>query len=512
MSARPSAADRGCRVRPMLATLALAACTAAPAVETPAPAPAPTAAAQPVDTPVVAAAPGGLATPPPLAMPPALTLPPIVTRTLANGLQVLVVEHHELPVVDFALVVRSGAEADPASHSGLATLTAAMLDEGTARRSALQIADMVAWLGADLGSFGGFDESRVVLHAPTAQLDSALALFADVVVRPSFPQADFDRLKQERLTALLQLQDRGPAIADVAYANVVFGRDHPYGRSMSGTRQSVGRITRADAQRFHRTHYRPNNATLVVVGDVRPDDIVARLERAFAGWARGTVPATRFPAARQPSGTMVYLVDKPGAAQSSFRIGGVGAARSSDDYFALLVMNTILGGSFTSRLNQTLREEKGYTYGAGSSFALRREPGPFTARAEIVSAKTDSALIEFMSELRGVLDTVPQTELTKAKRYLQLQLPGDFETTRDIAGQLVPLALYGLPLDYYDSYVQRIDAVTQDDVRRVATRYIDPAHLAIVIVGDRATIEPGLRALGIGDISIRDLEGEPIRP
>ena len=497
------------RALALLVFLPLAGCTPpAQPIETPAPAPVVVVA----DTPTVPAAPGGRLVPPELAPPPTLTLPPISTRTLANGLQVVVVEQHELPVADFALSIRTGAEADPANRAGLATLTASMLDEGTTTRSALEIADAVAWLGADLGSFGGFDESRVMLHVPTAQLDSALALFADVAIRPSFPQADFDRLKKERLTALLQLKDRGPAIADIAYANVVFGHDHPYGRAMSGTEESVGRIARADVQRFHRTYYRPNNATLVVVGDVETEDIVRRLERAFGGWERATIPATRFPTPRTAASTTVYLIDKPGAAQSSFRIGGVGAARSTDDYFALLVMNTILGGSFTSRLNQNLREEKGYTYGAGSSFALRREPGPFTARAEVVSAKTDSALVEFMKELRGVLDTVPQDELAKAKRYLQLQLPGDFETTRDIAAQLSPLLLYGLPLDYYDSYVQRIDAVTQADVRRVASRYIDPSHLAIVIVGDRATIEPGLRALGIADISIRSLEGEPVRP
>ncbi|HEX6057389.1 MAG TPA: pitrilysin family protein [Gemmatimonadaceae bacterium] len=503
MSAR--SARRARSLAPL--ALLLAACTSAPPpAETPAPV------AVVADTPAVPAAPGGLTAPPVLAAPPALALPPIATRTLPNGLQVVVVEHRELPVADFALVVRTGAEADPADHAGLATLAASMLDEGTTTRSALEIADAVAWLGADLGTFGGFDESRVMLHVPTAQLDSALALFADVAVRPSFPQADFDRLKQERLTALLQLKDRGPAIADIAYANIVFGGEHPYGRAMMGTEATVARITRDDARRFHRTYFRPNNATLIVVGDVRTDDIVRRIERAFGGWERGAVPATRFPAAPKAAATTVYLIDKPGAAQSSFRIGGVGAARSTDDYFALLVMNTILGGSFTSRLNQTLREEKGYTYGAGSSFALRREPGPFTARAEIVSAKTDSALLEFMRELRGVLDTVPQDELSKAKRYLQLQLPGDFETTRDIAAQLAPLVLHGLPLDYYDGYVQRIDAVTQDDVRRVARRYIDPEGLAIVIVGDRATIEPGLRALGVGDISIRDLRGEPVRP
>ena len=506
--------SRRSALHPLAAAVAaaLAACSsAAPPIETPAPAPVVVA---PVDTPIVTrpAAPGGLAAPPTLAPPPTLSLPPISRHVLPNGLEVVVVEHHELPVVDLALVVNTGSEADPANHAGLATLTAAMLDEGTRTRSALEIADAVAWLGADLRTASGFDHSRLWMHAPTAHLDSVIALFADVALRPSFPPSDFDRLKRERLTELLQLQDRGPAIADIAYANVVYGSAHPYGRFPAGSRATVERITRGDVQRFHRTHYRPNNATLIVVGDVQAQDVLRRLEQAFGGWDRGTIPATRYPAAPAARGTTIYLVDKPGAPQSSFRIGGVGAARSSDDYFALRVMNTILGGSFTSRLNANLREAKGYTYGAASAFALRREAGPFTARAEIVAAKTDSALLEFMKELRGVLDTVPQDELTKAKRYLQLQLPGEFETTGDIASQLVPLVVYDLPLDYYDSYVQRIGAVTQADVARVARRYIDPARLAVVIVGDRATIEPGLRALGLGDVSIRDLRGEPVRP
>ena len=198
-------------------------------------------------------------------------------------------------------------------------------------------------------------------------------------------------------------------------------------------------------------------------------------------------------------------MDKPGAAQSSFRLGGIGAPRSTGDYYALQVLNTVLGGSFTSRLNNNLRETKGYTYGAGSGFSMRRNAGPFTASAEVVSAKTDSALIEFMKELRAIRDTVPAEELAKAKRYLQLGLPSEFETTGDIAGQYLPLLAYGIPLDFHESAVERIGAVTQADVQRVARQYIDPDRLTLVIVGDRKLIEPGLRALKPGTIVVREL-------
>jgi predicted Zn-dependent peptidase len=230
----------------------------------------------------------------------------------------------------------------------------------------------------------------------------------------------------------------------------------------------------------------------------------------FGDWQQGAVPAYRLADAPKAGGTTIYLIDKPGAAQSSFRIGGIGVPRSTKDYFALTVMNTILGGSFTSRLNQNLRETHGYTYGARSGFDMRRAAGPFTASAEIVAAKTDSGLIEFMKELNAIRDTVPLVELQKAKRYLQLGLPADFETTQQIAAALVPVALYNLPLDYYNNYVQSIEAITQANVQRVAMEYINPASLAIVIVGDRKSIEPGVKAVNAGPISIRDFTGKPI--
>jgi predicted Zn-dependent peptidase len=447
---------------------------------------------------------------PQLGPPPAVTLPPIETRTLANGMKLVVVQQHELPLADFVLLVGTGAEADPASRPGLATFTSGLLTEGTTTRSALQIADQMAYLGVELGSGAGWDASRVLLHTPTAQLDSALALFADVALHPSFPQAELERRRKERLTDLLQLKDRAPAIADRAYASIVFGAGHPYGRPAGGTEAATRAITRADVERFYRGVFRPNNATLIAVGDVTPDDVQRRAEALFGAWARGPVATTRFTAAPKPAATTVYLIDKPGAVQSSIRIGGVGVARNTDDYFALLVMNTILGGSFTSRLNQNLRETHGYTYGAGSRFEMRREPGPFAARAEVTGTKTDSSLFEFMKELRAIRDTVPSAELEKAKRFLELQLPGNFETTGSIAGQVVPIVLYGLPLDYYNGYVQQIERVTQADVQRVAKRYVDPANAVVVVVGDRKSIEAGVRGLNLGTVIVRDLEGKEL--
>lgn len=479
-----------------VATLApLLACGGPPVVTTNVPMP---------PAPVVAA-PIDLTVPPTLGPPPALRLPPVTTRQLPNGLKIVVVEQHELPIADVILELRTGGEADPAAKAGTAALAAVMLTEGTTTRSALAIADQAAYLGVRVSAASGWEQSTVSLHAPTAQLDSALALFADVALRPAFPAPDLERVRKVRLTALQQMRDRGPAIADRAYATALYGAQHPYGRPLSGTEASVASISRDDLTRFYGTYYRPNNATLLVVGDVRPDDVERRAQALFGSWARADAPVGTTATAPGRSATTVVLIDKPGAAQSSFRLGGIGAPRSTSDYFALQVLNTILGGSFTSRLNQNLRETHGFTYGASSGFSFRRSAGPFTASAEVVSAKTDSALAEFMKELRAIRDTVPSAELAKAKRYLQLGLPEDFETTGSIAGQMLPLITYGIPLDFYDTAVQNIGAVTQADVQRVARQYVNPDKLTLVIVGDRKTIEPGIRVLRPGEIVIRDV-------
>jgi len=448
---------------------------------------------------------------PVLGPPKKVSLPPIVTRELANGLKLMIVEHHELPVADFVLLVGSGNTADPASKMGVANLTAQMLREGTTTRKSLEIADQIAFLGINLSSTNSWESSTLSLHTPTAQLDSALALFADVALRPSFPDNEFQRIRKNRLTELLQLRDQGPAIANIAFPAIIYGAGHPYGAPSLGTEASVTSLSVGDLRSYYGVNFRPNNSTLIVVGDVTPAQVEQKINALFGGWQRGDLSTLTYAEPPKASATTVYLIDKPGAAQSSFRIGMVGVPRSTRDYFALTVMNTILGGSFTSRLNQNLRETRGYTYGARSGFDMRRAAGPFVASAEVVSAKTDSALIEFMKEINSIRQDVPADELSRAKQYLQLQLPGNFETTRQIAAALVPVAMYGLPLDYYNNYVQSIEGITQADVRRVAQQYIAPGTLAVVIVGDRKSIEQGLKAGNFGPIVIRDIAGQPIR-
>jgi predicted Zn-dependent peptidase len=449
--------------------------------------------------------------PPVLGPPPKVSLPPIVTRELPNGLKLMIVEHHELPIADFILLVGSGGTSESAGKMGVANLTAAMLREGTTTRQSLEIADQMAFLGVRLNSGSNWESSTLSLHTPTAQLDSSLALFADIALRPSFPANEFDRIKQTRLTELLQLRDQGPAIANIAYPAIVYGGSHPYGARLLGTEETVKGLSVADLQSFYASNFRPNNSTLIVVGDVTPAQIEQKVNQYFGSWQRGNVTPVTYSEPPKAGPTTIYLIDKPGAAQSSFRIATVGVPRSTRDYFALTVMNTILGGSFTSRLNNNLRETKGYTYGARSQFDMRRSAGPFIASAEIVAAKTDSALIEFMKELNAIRQSVPAEELSKAKRYLQLALPADFETTQQIAGALVPVAMYGLPLDYYNNYVQNIEAITSADVERVARQYVNPGSLAVVIVGDRKSIEPTLRAVNIGPISVRDMTGRIVQ-
>lgn len=458
------------------------------------------ASAQPIDRTV----------PPRLAQPTKLTMPKSVERTLPNGLRLVVVEQPKLPLLDAVLVLRHGSEADPSGKEGLASLSASLLREGTASRTSPQIAEQQAFLGIRLGSGSSLEQTTISLHTPTAVLDSALALMADLVLRPSFPEAEFTRVRSETLTGLLQLRDRAPAIADRAFSALMYGDTHPYGRPSSGTEATVEAITRDDVQRFWRTWYRPNAATLIVVGDITADEAERRARALFGGWERAALPTIASSAAPAPTATGITLIDKPGAPQSSFRLGSVAVARNTPDYHALMVLNTVLGGSFTSRLNNNLRETKGYTYGAGSSFAMRREAGPFAARAEIVAEKSDSALLEFMKELRAIREPLSAQELDKAKQYLILGFAERFETTSDVASQLAPLITFGLPLDTWSGFQQGVERVTVADVQRVATQYINPQALRIVIVGDRASIEAPLRATQVAPIQIRDVMGREV--
>jgi predicted Zn-dependent peptidase len=449
---------------------------------------------------------------PQMGPPPTLKLPKVQSQKLANGLEILVVEMHEVPIVDVSLALAAGAVRDPDDLPGLATFTANMLDEGAGKRSALDLADEISYLGASLGASAGPENAIVQLHVPRRSLEPALDLMADVVLRPAFADSEVARQRDLRKAGLVQLRDQPTAMAPIAFNAIVFGSSHPYGRPIGGNEASTEKLSRERVRAFHEAYYRPGNARVLVVGDITVADARKLVEARFGAWKAGAVAALPVVQAPPAAARTFYIVDKPGAAQSVIRIGHPGVPRTSPDFPAIQVLNTILGGSFTSRLNNNLRETHGYTYGAGSAFEMRRLAGPFRANASVVTAKTDSSLIEFFKELRRIREEkVPAAELEKAKSLLALGLPGEFETTAGTAGEYLDLVVNGLPLDSFDTYVQKIMAVTADDVQRLAKQLIDPDHFAVVVVGDRKVIEPGIAALKEGPISLRDLWGGEVR-
>ena len=451
--------------------------------------------------------------PPTLPAPPTLKVPALESVGLANGLTLTVVEMHKVPVVDVEVVLDAGAARDPADVPGLASFTALMLQQGAGTRGALEIADQAAFLGAQLNTNAGFDNATATIHVPRRQLGAALDLLADVVLRPTFADSEVVRQRELRRAELVQQRDQPTTIAAVAFQAIVYGAGHPYGHPINGNDASVAGLARDRVTQFYGAHYRPNAARILMVGDVTLAEARALTAARFGSWQQVDIPA--FPTAAGPARVprTVYLIDKPGAAQSVIYIGHGGPPRTSPDWYGLQVLNTVLGDAFTSRLNQNLRETHGYTYGAFSRFAARRLNGSFVALASVVTAKTDSSLIEFLRELRRIRDdAVPEPELAKAKAYITLGLPGEFETTAGSAARFRDLLAFGLPLDYYDHYIERINAVTTEDVQRLARQYIDPDHFDIVVVGDKSQIETGIKALNEGPIAYRDLWGQEPRP
>ena len=448
--------------------------------------------------------------PPELGAPPPLALPAIQRAQLSNGAKLILLEKHNVPLVQVNLIVRTGYASDPLELIGLANMTADMMDEGAAGLDALQLAEAIDFLGARLSVRAGGHQTAVSLHVPVSRLDDALELMANVALGPDFPAAELERKRLERLNQLLQARDEPRQIASAIFDRTLYGSEHPYAHPPIGYERTIRAMGVDDLKRWHETYFRPNNAFFVVVGDVTMEEMARKLEALYGDWRPGDVPPDDWPEAEQVATREVYLVDKPGAAQSEIRIGRVGVPRLTDDYYAIVVMNTILGGSFASRLNQNLREEHGYTYGARSFFDFEPLAGPFQAAAAVQTEVTDLALAEFMKELNGILEPVPDEELARAKNFVALRFPSRFQTVAGIAGRLTELELYDLPDGYFNEYVERILAVTPDDVQRVARRYIVPGQMAIIVVGDREVIEDGIRALDLGpihDLTIEDVLG-----
>ena len=445
---------------------------------------------------------------------PAPTLrPPTWTKsTLSNGAELIVSEKHDLPLVSFSITFQGGAaQYEKADRKGLASVTAAMLSEGTKTRSGEALSNDLQMLGTSITSTIGTESGSLSFTSTKAKFAATLDILADMLLNSTFPGESLERIRGQRLVGLAQAKDQTGAIAANVFPRTLYGPDHPYGQYT--TESSMKAINRDDVGTLYHDYYRPGHAVITVVGDVDATTVKQTVEKALAAWPKGgTKPSFSYPALTTAKPTTIYLVDKPGAAQSTFAIGLPGPPRDTPDYYAMQVMNTMLGGMFQSRLNANIREEKGYSYGVGSGFAFGKGPGAFRAGGDVVTAKTDLALIEFMKELRGIRGDRPITddELATAKDALIQRLPGQFAAIESINGAITGLWTQGLPDDYYQRFTAAVRAITKEDVLRVAKKYVDVDHLAILIVGDRATIEEPLKATKIAPVVRVDADGKPV--
>ncbi|HJX66668.1 MAG TPA: pitrilysin family protein [Polyangia bacterium] len=435
-------------------------------------------------------------------------VPEVKRFRLKNGLRVILAESHKLPLVGVEMVVRTGNGANPRDKSGLADLVADMLDEGTATRSATQIAEEIAQLGATLSTNATWDASSLSVSALSENIDRALDVWADVLLRPAFSDGDLARVRENLLSTLARRKDSPPLVAGLTFARALYGENHPYGWPLGGTEDSVRRISRADVQNFYQAFYRPNNAVLVVAGDIREAELRAQMEKRLAGW-KPKPARILMPKPPLIDRTRIFLVDKTGAPQSSIRLGLFGIERKNPDYYRALVMNQILGGTF-KRLTLNLRETKGWTYGVASMFEARRAPGPWTVGGEFVANHTADSVTEILKEISALRsDEVGEREMKDTKDEIIRAFPARFATANQVAAQMGALAVYDLPDKELQTFTARIASVTAADVRKMAQKYLRPDHMVIVVVGDRTSIEASLRR--IGEVELRDLDGAPIK-
>jgi predicted Zn-dependent peptidase len=455
--------------------------------------------------------------PPTLPPPAELTVPRVHDMRLPNGIRVHAVEHRELPLVHIILSIGGGARLD-GDRAGLATFTANMLDEGAGTRNALQLQSELAYLGAQLQTQADWDRTVVSLKVPVRNIEPALDLLADVVRRPTFAGAEVTRQRGLRLTGILQRRDQPGTLAQLAFNMSLYPAGHPYHHPAGGDSASTAKLDSAMVRGFYEATIRPSRTTIYAVGDVTAEQVRTALAKRFGDWREGggagggAYPPSTINYSQSPSaGRRIVLVDKPNAAQSVIIIGAPGVERRTADYAPLMVMNTILGGLFTSRLNFNLRETKGYTYGAGSRYDFRLAPGPFSASAQVRTNVSDSSLVEFFKELRAIRDTeVKDEELAKAKATLELGIPDELESTSQIAGELAALGVFGLALEEKRDFARKVRAVTKADVQRVARQYIPEDRLLVTVGGDLAKVRAGIEALNLGAVTVLEV-GQVVR-
>lgn len=441
---------------------------------------------------------------------PSFSPPKIQQAKLANGMDLYLVENHRLPLIQVNLLVKSGWAADPVDRPGTASLTAELLNEGTTSRDAIQISDEMRLLGADFAIDSDCDESTLYLNVLKKNLDPTLDLLADVVINPTFPEEELQRQKKIYLGRIQQESIQPMVVALKAFLRILYGEDHPYGQPYTGTgtTESIAAISRSDIERYYRANYLPNNTAALVVGDITLAEAKSKLERALKKWKSGPAVQTSVRQVSPLDGIKVCLIDKPGAAQSTIVLGNLIGPRNDPRYLPGAVILQVLGGGSIARLFTNLRQDKGYTYGAYSFQTGRRTQGALIAYSQVQGDATKEALVEFMKEMRGITGEIPisEEELVNSKNNFIKGFPRNFQTLGGVAGQLGTMITYDLPLNDWETYIDRVNAVDVDRAIATANEIVHPEGLLIVVVGDLDKIEPKIRELGLGEVVISSLE------
>jgi zinc protease len=445
--------------------------------------------------------------PPVPGTPKMISFPHYFDTTIVNGLRLLVIEHHTLPIVSLRLVVRSGSFYDM-NLPGLASIAGELLTKGSVSRTATEIAEEIDFVGGQLAAGSDWDASFVTINVLRKYLDTALSLMEDITLHPTYPEEEIKRLRDQRISMFLQKKDEPGFLSDRAFVEKVYG-SHPYAQQILGTKQSLIVMQRDDIVRFHSTGFVPNNAILAVVGDISAAEAVEKVDGIFGHWQKKVLTPAPFPEISESDTQHVVIVDKPGAVQSSIRIGHVGIARKSDDYISAYTLNMLFGGYFQSRINKNLREIHGYTYGAHSLFDARQWKGPFIISADVRNEVTEPAIREILYEMERIRNEhIDEEELLAVKDYIIGSFPLQIETPSQIASRAISIELYTLPRTFYSTFNDTVAAITPADLRSIAAEYFHPDRAAIVITGDAKAITPSL--MKFGSIEMIDTEGNSL--
>jgi zinc protease len=439
--------------------------------------------------------------------------PAIEQFQLPNGLKVVLVQKHTLPVVEGRLILDAGAMREPATKNGLASLTGSLLSEGTGSMSGAEIAREMDALGAQYFTGAGFSTATADVVALKNVFPQALTLAAKTVIAPSFPAGEVSRVKNQALAGYQQSHARTAGLASDAFIRAAFDTAAPFSRPASGTPGTIGALTRDDVVNWHRAMYAPSAATLLLVGDLTPAEARSAAQAAYGSWTstRAALAPIENPI-RPSTGTRVILVDRPGSVQSSIIIGQPGFRATDPDYLSLVAMNHVLGGGFSSRVNMNLREKHGYTYGAFSSFDLRPGAGAFRITSDVRTNATDSALVEAVGEYRRIAsETIPTSELQGGLNNLVSGFPSSVQTIQGLTGRLQNLIVWGLPVDFYTTYREKLAAVTPEEIRRTASSRLTPGNVIVVVAGDLSKIEAPIRARNLGTVEVWDPSGNKLR-